>query len=99
MPAQLLLDSVKYRQLLMQTLAQLNSTNAMIAAVKDQANELGAAGELDKVPEQERLAMHFDMKATMLLQIVATYEVAYQAAIANERAVSAIATAGQLFKG
>ncbi len=78
-------DSVKYRQLIMQTLTQLNNTNTMIQAVREKANEAGAAGNMEKVKESERLVMHLDNKSVTLLSIVATYEVAFQAAINNER--------------
>ena len=78
-------DSVKYRQLIMQTLTQLNNTNSMIQDVRTQADEAGAAGDMEKVKESERLVMHLDNKSVTLLSIVATYEVAFQGAIANER--------------
>lgn len=78
-------DSVKYRQLIMQTLTQLNATNAMIQQVREQANEAGAAGDMEKVREQERLVMHLDNKSVSMLGILATYEVAFQMAVSNER--------------
>ncbi len=78
-------DSLKYRQLIMGTLSQLNNTNAMIEQVKAQANEASAAGDNDKVADSERLVMHLDNKAVALLGIIATYEVAFQGAITNER--------------
>ena len=78
-------DSVKYSQLIRGTLSQLNNTNSMIEQVKKQANEADAAGDAEKVDSSERLVMHLDNKAVMLLSIIATYEVAFQGAIANER--------------
>lgn len=76
-------DSVKYRQLIMQTLAQLNNTNAMIQKVKEQAEAEGP--DSPQASERERLVMHLDNKSVTLLSIIATYEVAFQMAFLNER--------------
>lgn len=79
-------DSVKYREILLATVQQLNNTNAMIQSVKAQADKAQADGDNDKFDSSERLVMHLDMKATTLLSIIASYEVAYQVALINDRA-------------
>lgn len=77
------MNSTRYRSVIMETLTQLNNTNNMINAVKKQAEAV--QDDKAKYDEQERLVMHLDTKAVMLMNIVATYEVAYQMAVTNEK--------------
>lgn len=76
-------DSEKFQQCIDSTITQLAATNQMLTGVNQQSQHAINAG---KKHEFERLAMHLDLKSTLLLSVVASYEAAKQQAIANERA-------------
>ena len=77
-------DSELYQRMIENTLGQLNATNQMIGAVKAQADEHEAAGDMEKYQANEHLVMHLDLKAMLQLNVIASYEGAKQQAIANE---------------
>jgi hypothetical protein len=83
-------DSEKYKMLIGSTVQQMTACNQMLEVVKTQSAAATEANDLPALEKHERLMMHIDNKAVMLMAIVATYECAYQQAIINERSAGLI---------
>lgn len=74
-----------YQACIDNVLVQLTIASSTMSKAQDEAKKIDPVTDTAKLQQMEQLIMHLDHKTTMLLGIVATYEVAKQQAIANTK--------------